>query len=297
MAELTTEQKQAINDYLSKEVALSPTEQKAIEDYLSKRTDLSLADKSAINGYLRKVVISIVGILGIGTGLAFVTAWNNLYKSVETRAFTSVSTNLDTRVNSLLNTQQQLLTNTVNQALVDIGSVQDDIAEAKQNVVNAQDNIKAIEVADLTQLGASIKEFQATLGEQNDEEKTALDVVSELETRIAALENREVTFQTGYIEKLPESEPLGDGWTAITAPDGSKTFTVKFDEPFNEKPKVIVSPVQIENYGSRAGMFYAIRMSQDSVISEGFSFSVDGAKSDSFSNLRIQWFAVGYKSK
>jgi H-type lectin domain len=118
-----------------------------------------------------------------------------------------------------------------------------------------------------------------------------------LKSQVANLENREVTFQTGYISKKFMSEPLGDGWTPITAPDGSKTFVVTFNEVFAEAPRVVVSPVQIEDYGNRGGTFYAIRMSQDNVTRGGFTFTVDGAFSESFSNLSIQWLAIGYKSK
>jgi outer membrane murein-binding lipoprotein Lpp len=118
-----------------------------------------------------------------------------------------------------------------------------------------------------------------------------------LKSKVVALENREVTFQTGYISKKPASEPLGNGWTPITAPDGSKTFVVTFNEVFAEKPQVVVSPVQIEDYGNRGGTFYAIRMSQDNVTRGGFTFTVDGSYSESFSNLSIQWLAIGYKSK
>lgn len=121
--------------------------------------------------------------------------------------------------------------------------------------------------------------------------------VSTLEGKVGQLENREVTFQTGYISKKPASEPIGGGWTPITAPDGSKTFVVTFSEPFAEVPQVVVSPIQIEDYGNRGGTFYAIRMSQDNVNRGGFTFTVDGAYSESFSNLSIQWLAVGYKSK
>ena len=118
------------------------------------------------------------------------------------------------------------------------------------------------------------------------------------EGKISQLESREVTFQTGYISKRPASEPLGNGgWTPITAPDGSKIFVVTFGEPFSEVPQVVVSPIQIEDYGNRGGTFYAIRMSQDNVNRGGFTFTVDGAYSESFSNLSIQWLAVGYKSK
>jgi hypothetical protein len=129
-----------------------------------------------------------------------------------------------------------------------------------------------------------------------------------LETRVAALESdlasledqveilgsREVSFQTGIISKASRAEPTNDAWTALTAPDGSKIFKVIFDRAFLEVPKVILSPVLLEDYSRNAGTFYAVRMSQQNVSATGFTFTVDGAYSESFSNLEIQWFAAGY---
>ena len=90
MAELTAEQKQVIEDYLSKEVALTQAQKKAVEDYLSNRADLSRAEKTRINSYLIKVILSILAVLGVTTLVAVPPLWNKMIESIKTDAVKEV---------------------------------------------------------------------------------------------------------------------------------------------------------------------------------------------------------------
>jgi hypothetical protein len=180
MDELTPEQKQVIEAYLSKEVALTQAQKKALEDYLSNRSDLSRAEKMRINSYLRTVIFSVLGVLGITTLIAFTTLWDRMIVNVKKEAITEVvsQANQDLEDNNI--TQKDLEMKASN--------LDGQFSFLTANIADIQGNVFTLQTSDLNQLGQSIEEFMATLGDKNAEGKTALDIVTGLETRIKALE-------------------------------------------------------------------------------------------------------------
>jgi hypothetical protein len=181
MAELPEEQIKAIEDYLSKEVALTKAQQKAIEDYISNRADLSRAEKGKINSYLRTLIFSVLGILGITTIIAFTALWNRMVETVKRQAVNEVTTqvNQDLKDNSI--TRDNLFT--------EASRIDGQLSLLAGDIATIQNNVDTTQKTDLNQLGKSIKEFKNVLDAVNPNRNQVIQTLVNLGTRITALEN------------------------------------------------------------------------------------------------------------
>jgi hypothetical protein len=237
MAELPEEQKKAIEDYLSKEVALTKAQQKAIEDYISNRVDLSRAEKGKINSYLRTLIFSVLGILGITTIIAFTALWSRMVETVKRQAVNEVTTQVTQDLADNDITREDLMRKAAN--------LDGQFSSLLSSVAKIQDNIFTLQTSDFNQLGTSIKTFTATLGEQTPDGKKALDVVASLETRIAALEES-ITPISGSIEngctRVGDIQVCWGTATKSEGPDAGsnhvRCYRFKFTQPFSSIPVV-----------------------------------------------------------
>jgi hypothetical protein len=236
MAELKEEQKQAIEDYLSKEVAMTQAQKKAVEDYLSNRSDLSRAEKTRINSYLIKAILSILAVLGVTTLVAVPPLWSKMIENIKINAVKEVKDEVtqDLKDNDI--TREDLVGKAAN--------LDGQFNLLLATIADIQNNVFTLQTSKVNQLGQSITKFTKTLGDQSPEGKDALAVVTELETRITALEES-ITPVSGSIEN--GCTRIGDiqvCWGSASKSEGTaagnhvRCYDFGFAQPFASTPVV-----------------------------------------------------------
>ncbi len=94
------------------------------------------------------------------------------------------------------------------------------------------------------------------------------------------------TIASGLINMPHATRPTGEFWEEVY------TQSVSFAQKFNSIPNVVLSVKEIESYTKdKAGVFY--KLHARNVTSNGFEFVLVSAYNSSFSNIIVNWIAIG----
>jgi hypothetical protein len=212
MAELTAEEKQVIEAYLSKEVALTQAQKKAVEDYLSNRSDLSRAEKTRINSYLRTIILSVLGLLGVTTFVALFALWNNMITNVQTNAQKEVVDNINASLAGQGNTLFDFLQKSgeaKGTLETQIDTLNESLSKAEADIATAQQKIDAALTGEVAQLGGEVQNLTTDIESIQDalsqitegDQKVVIDKLEGL----SALENRITDLQSQMIQTSSDS--------------------------------------------------------------------------------------------